>query len=75
MVVRMRATRAHRDNRRSHDALKKPSLVKCPDCGASRVNHCVCGVCGKYKGRLVIDLAKKAAKKETKKRKEQTSVR
>ncbi len=61
MVVRMRHTRAHTANRRSHHALKAPALAVCSNCGATRRPHNMCLECGWYKGRQVIDLA---AKKE-----------
>jgi len=62
MVVRMRHTRAHTANRRSHHALKAQTLAKC-ECGASRVSHRACPSCGRYRGRVVVDLVKKAEKK------------
>ena len=66
MVVRMRHTRAHTANRRSHHALKGPRLSRCPECGAVGVPHRVCAACGKYRGRVVIDMAARAAKKSKK---------
>ncbi|MDE1924585.1 MAG: 50S ribosomal protein L32 [Patescibacteria group bacterium] len=69
MVVRMRHTRAHTANRRSHHALKAHSLVKC-ECGNMRVSHRACPACGRYNGKVVIDFAAKAraraARKEAK---------
>lgn len=63
MVIRMRHTRAHTANRRSHHALtaKNPSL--CKDCGHPRLPHTVCANCGKYKGKVVINVNAKAEKK------------
>ncbi len=66
MVVRMRHTRAHTANRRSHHALVATRVTKCPDCGAARLNHTMCTNCGKYKGRVVVDMNAKVAKKEKK---------
>ncbi|MDE2212939.1 MAG: 50S ribosomal protein L32 [Patescibacteria group bacterium] len=63
MVVRMRHTRAHTGNRRSHHALANPTLVKC-ECGAMRRKHVACPQCGRYRGRVVIDVAAKAAAKQ-----------
>ncbi len=63
MVIRMRHTRSHSKNRRSHHALKAPSLAKCDHCGADRRPHHMCLECGYYKGRQVMDLeAKKTAR-------------
>lgn len=65
MVVRMRHTRAHTANRRSHHALGNPTLVKC-ECGAMRVRHRTCLSCGRYRGRVVIDVAAKASRRAAK---------
>ena len=64
MVIRMRHTRAHTKNRRSHHALKTPNLVVCKNCGAHHRPHHMCLECGFYKGRQVIDLEKKRAERE-----------
>lgn len=61
MVVRMRHTRAHTANRRSHHALANPTLVTC-ECGAMHLRHRACTACGRYRGRVVIDVASKATK-------------
>ena len=62
MSIRMRHTRGHTGNRRSHHALKAHSLTKC-ECGAMRVSHRACPVCGRYNGRVAVDLAAKAQAK------------
>ena len=66
MVNRMRATRAHRDNRRSHHALDAVRVSKCSNCAAPHRAHAVCMACGWYNGRKVLDLAAKAAAKAKK---------
>ncbi len=62
----MRATRSHRNNRRSHHALDAVRVSKCEKCGAPHKSHCVCMNCGSYNGRVVIDLAAKVAAKAKK---------
>ena len=63
MSVRMRHTHEHTANRRSHHALKEPRLSTCKDCGEKHVRHHMCDSCGRYRGRVVVDVAAKAAKK------------
>ena len=64
MVIRMRHTRAHTKNRRSHHALKAATLTVCKNCGAEHRPHHMCLECGFYKGRQVMDPAGQKAKRE-----------
>ena len=66
MVVRMRHTKSHTKNRRSHHALDATSFAKCENCKALKMRHTVCAVCGFYRGKKVLDLVKKAEKKQKK---------
>lgn len=66
MVVRMRANRSHRNNRRAHFALKGPRFSTCKDCGVSHLRHRVCVTCGKYKGTQILDVLAKVEKKAKK---------
>ena len=51
MAVPKRKTSKTRKNwRRSHHALAAPGRSKCPNCGADRLPHRVCGECGHYRG-------------------------
>lgn len=71
MVIRMRHTRAHTANRRSHHALKAPTLAVCSNCQAKHRPHHMCLECGFYKGNMVVDMSAKkqarAARLEAKK--------
>lgn len=62
MVVHMRHTSGHTRNRRSHHALKGARFETCKDCGAKHLMHRVCSTCGKYRGRVVVDVLKKTVK-------------
>ncbi len=66
MVNRMRHTRAHTANRRSHHALKARTFALCSECGAPKMNHALCLNCGKYKGKVIVDVNAALVKKEKK---------
>ncbi|NTV44460.1 MAG: 50S ribosomal protein L32 [Candidatus Yonathbacteria bacterium] len=61
MTVRMRHTRAHTGNRRSHHAISAPHISTCVHCGAPHMRHRMCPTCGTYRGHEVVDVV---AKKE-----------
>ena len=55
-VPKKRTTKSKRNQRRSHDALKRSCPIICPNCGASVMPHHACLACGTYRGRKVIDV-------------------
>lgn len=59
MVNRMRSTKGHTGNRRSHHALDEARLSKCV-CGAYHRRHHACQECGMYRGNQVIDVVARA---------------
>ena len=63
MVVRMRSTKSHRNNRRSHDSLSSPAVTLDKNTNVPHLRHRASLVTGQYKGRVVIDLQAKLAKK------------
>lgn len=65
MVVRMRHTRSHTKNRRSHHALNRPALTK-DESGNFHLRHRLSKMTGSYRGRKVIDLTAKLEKKAKK---------
>ena len=67
MVIRMRHTRAHTKNRRSHHALKANTINTDEKTKTSSLRHRVNLETGMYRGRQVIDIVKKAAKSIKKK--------
>lgn len=64
MVIRMRHTRSHTANRRSHHGLTAPEMAVCKNCGGMHRPHHMCLNCGFYKGRVVIDLLAKKQDRE-----------
>ena len=75
MVNRMRSTRSHTGNRRSHHALHEGALILCPDCGAPKANHAVCLNCGKYNGKVIIDVVARAKRQARRDKKHQKELR
>ncbi len=73
MVVRMRSTRSHTGNRRSHHALKNPALTTDTNTGTIHLRHRASAVTGKYKNLVAIDMDEKLAKKEKKMKEAQTA--
>lgn len=69
MVVRMRHTRSHTANRRSHHSLDTAGITTDKKTGAKHLRHRVDMSTGLYRGRKVIDLAKKVSKKQAKAKK------
>ena len=68
MSVRMRHTRAHTRNRRSHHGIDPVQLSTCANCEEKHVRHTVCGGCGQYRGRQVVDVAGQNARKDARAR-------
>ncbi|KND49871.1 MAG: ribosomal protein L32 [Parcubacteria bacterium C7867-003] len=66
MVVRMRHTKSQRNRTRSHHRLDKPSVTMDKNTGVPHLRHRASLVTGQYKGRTVIDMAAKIAKKSKK---------
>jgi large subunit ribosomal protein L32 len=66
MVIRMRHTRAHTANRRSHHALKSTNVVEDKNTGATHLRHKADLKTGLYRGKKVIDVVKKVEKRQAK---------
>lgn len=55
-VPKRKISKARRDRRRSHHALKGFHLVAC-ECGAMKRAHHVCLECGQYRGRQILPVS------------------
>lgn len=63
MSIRMRHTRSHTANRRSHHGLALPRMSKCAHCGAAHRRHMACSACGQYRGKAVSSVVKSLDRK------------
>ena len=55
-VTQNRVTRSRRNNRRAHDSLVAANPNECPNCGELKRPHHVCGACGHYNDREVVNM-------------------
>lgn len=66
----MRRNRSETAKRRSHHALGGVRVARC-ECGAERQPHRACAACGKYGGKIAIDVVARAERAQKRaKRKE-----
>ncbi|HEX78568.1 MAG TPA: 50S ribosomal protein L32, partial [Dehalococcoidia bacterium] len=50
-LPKRKTSKARQGERRSHQRLSPPSLVKCPQCNSPKLPHLTCPTCGTYAGR------------------------
>lgn len=53
-VPKRKTSKSRRNKRRAHDGLAAPAHSICSQCGEPRTPHRVCGHCGFYRDRTVI---------------------
>jgi large subunit ribosomal protein L32 len=56
-VPRRRHCRSRQGKDRAHKKLTQTLSVNCPNCGAPKLRHRVCGACGYYRGVKVLNVA------------------
>lgn len=54
-VPKRKTSRAVRDSRRATHSIGAPAASRCPQCHEPKLPHRVCGKCGYYDGKEVID--------------------
>ncbi len=74
MVVRMRKNRSQTAKRRSNHAISGQRLAKC-ECGTERLSHRACPGCGKYNGKVIIDIVAVAKRTARRQKRKQTELR
>lgn len=55
-VQQRRVSKSRKGMRRSHDHLEVPLTVGCKKCGVQKQPHRVCGSCGWYADKKILDL-------------------
>ncbi len=68
-VPKKRKTSSQGKQKRSHDALAKIQLAKCPKCGEAVLPHNACATCGFYGDNKVLNVETKLDKKLKKEQK------
>lgn len=71
MTVRMRHTRSHTKNRRSHHALSKRVVIEDTESGKIRLPHRLDENTGMYRGKLIVPPKEKRVTKTEKAKKEE----
>jgi large subunit ribosomal protein L32 len=54
-VPKKKKSKSKRDLRRAHDQVKMPDISICPQCHEPVLPHHVCGNCGTYRGKTIIE--------------------
>jgi large subunit ribosomal protein L32 len=58
-LPKRKKSKSRAGNRLSHNALKPPALVLCPQCHSPMLPHHACPTCGNYNGREVVKIEEK----------------
>ena len=74
MVVRMRRNRSQTAKRRSHHGLTAAKPGKC-ECGALKLSHRACATCGKYRGKVVVDVVARAKREAARTKRREKALR
>jgi ribosomal protein L32 len=70
----MRVNRSKTGKRRSHHALIAGRFITC-ECGALRQNHRACASCGKYNGRVTLDVVARAKRDANRAKRREKAMR
>lgn len=63
-VPKKKTSKARKGRRRGQLAVNTPGLILCPQCRSPRPSHQACPVCGTYKGREVLNVTARAARRQ-----------
>ncbi len=59
-VPKKRTSHSKRNMRRAHDGLTRTHAILCPKCGEAVRRHRVCGACGHYRGKEIVQVSAQA---------------
>jgi large subunit ribosomal protein L32 len=59
-VPKKKTSKSRRNMRRAHDALTSVGAIECSNCGELKRPHHICGACGHYDGREVVEVSAQA---------------
>jgi large subunit ribosomal protein L32 len=59
-VPKKKTSKSRRNMRRAHDAISAVGVIECSSCGELKRPHHICGSCGHYDGREVVEVSAQA---------------
>ena len=62
-LPKKKTSKSRQGRRRTHLAVGGVNLVICPQCRSPRPSHQTCPVCGTYRGREVLNVTARAARR------------
>lgn len=62
-LPKKKTSKSRRGRRRSQLSVSIPGLILCPQCRSPRPSHQACQVCGTYRGREVLNVGARAARR------------
>lgn len=58
-----KTSKSRQGRRRAHLSIGRVNLIVCPACRSPRPSHQACPVCGTYRGREVLNVTARAARR------------
>jgi large subunit ribosomal protein L32 len=63
-LPKYKTSKSNKRTRKAAWKVKPQPYVMCPNCGAAKLPHHICKVCGFYKGEQIIEIKEKKKKEE-----------
>ncbi|MEM7164725.1 MAG: 50S ribosomal protein L32 [Planctomycetota bacterium] len=55
-VQQNKVSKARKRKRRAHDSISAPQQTRCTRCNARNLPHRICGTCGFYRGKALLQI-------------------